>query len=140
MKRNTLARADVDLNTPLRLSAAAAIAFPDGSMTASGLRREMDRGRLVIERIAGKLYTTLADIERMRALCREERKAQDCGCANQEGMATRAAQQSGLSSTETAKSSLDALLMMLDQPNENSSSTSERSTGRSAKRSTSKTS
>ncbi|MGE0340344.1 MAG: hypothetical protein AB7O79_10760, partial [Xanthobacteraceae bacterium] len=125
---------------PLRLSTAAEIAFPDGYMTDSGLRREVDRGRLVIERIAGKLYTTLADIERMRALCREERRAQDYGCANQEDMATRAAQQSGLSSTETAKSSLDALLMMLDQPNESSSSTSERSTGRSAKRSTSKTS
>jgi hypothetical protein len=26
-------------NTPLRLSVAAALAFPDGSMTASGLRR-----------------------------------------------------------------------------------------------------
>ena len=26
--------------TPLRLSVAAALAFPDGSMTASGLRRE----------------------------------------------------------------------------------------------------
>jgi len=27
-------------DTPLRLSVAAALAFPDGSMTASGLRRE----------------------------------------------------------------------------------------------------
>jgi hypothetical protein len=32
----------------LRLSMAAALAFPDGSMTASGLRREAARGRLVI--------------------------------------------------------------------------------------------
>ena len=39
-------------------------------MTASGLRREGARGRLVIERIAGKDYTTLANIERMRELCR----------------------------------------------------------------------
>jgi len=57
-------------NTPLRLSTAAVLAFPDGSMTASGLRRESARGRLVIERIAGKDYTTLANIERMRELCR----------------------------------------------------------------------
>jgi hypothetical protein len=58
-------RGEVAANTPLRLKIAAALAFPDGSMTASGLRRESTRGRLVIERIAGKDYTTLADIEQM---------------------------------------------------------------------------
>lgn len=31
-------RSEVKPNTPLRLSVAAALAFPDGSMTASGLR------------------------------------------------------------------------------------------------------
>ena len=35
------------------------------------------RGRLVVERIAGKDYTTLANIERMRELCRVEIKAPD---------------------------------------------------------------
>src|SRR5580704_18409604 len=64
--------------TPLRLSVAAALAFPDGSMTASGLRRERARGRLVVERIAGKDYTTLANIERMRELCRVAARAPDC--------------------------------------------------------------
>lgn len=44
-------------NTPLRLDVAATLAYPDGSMTASGLRRERDKGRLVIERTAGKDYT-----------------------------------------------------------------------------------
>jgi hypothetical protein len=39
----------INYNTPLRLSIAAAIACPDGSMTASGVRREGTRGRLVIE-------------------------------------------------------------------------------------------
>ena len=33
-------------DTPLRLEVAAAIAFPDGSMTSSGLRREAGRGGL----------------------------------------------------------------------------------------------
>jgi hypothetical protein len=61
-------------DTPLRLEIAAALAFPDGSMTASGLRREGARGRLTIERIAGKDFTTLAHIERMRELCRVEAK------------------------------------------------------------------
>src|ERR1700740_6294 len=70
---------DVGDDTPLRLAVAAATAFPDGSMTASGLRRECARGRLVIERIAGKDYTTLANIERMRELCRVEAKVHDCG-------------------------------------------------------------
>ncbi|MCW2229340.1 hypothetical protein [Bradyrhizobium elkanii] len=49
-------RENIGPNEPLRLSVAAAVAFPDGSMTASGLRRENARGRLIIERIAGKDY------------------------------------------------------------------------------------
>jgi hypothetical protein len=61
---------------------AAALAFPDGSLTASSLRREAARGRLVVERIAGKDYTTLANIERMRELCRVEAKVPGCGFGN----------------------------------------------------------
>lgn len=60
---------------PLRLDVAARMAFPDGSMGAAGLRKERDRGRLVTEMIAGKEYTTLAEIERMRELCRVQPKA-----------------------------------------------------------------
>ena len=47
-------------------------------MTASGLRREAARGRLVIERTAGKDYTTLSEIERMRELCRKPPKDRAC--------------------------------------------------------------
>ena len=57
-------------DAPLRLDVAAALAYPDGSMTVSGLRREAAKGRLAIERVAGKDYTTLAAIEDMRVLCR----------------------------------------------------------------------
>ena len=71
-------REGVGLHDPLRLAVAAAPAFPDGSLTASGLRREGARGRLIIERIAGKDYTTLFHIERMRELCRV--KAREPGC------------------------------------------------------------
>lgn len=53
-----------DPDVPLRLSVAAAVAFPDGSMVPSSLRREANRGRLVIERVAGKDFATLANIER----------------------------------------------------------------------------
>jgi integrase len=53
-------------DTPLRLDVAA------GGMTASGLRREASRGRLTIERIAGKDFTTLAAIASMREKCRAQ--------------------------------------------------------------------
>ena len=66
-------------DTPLRLNVAAALAYPDGSMTTSGLRREAARGRLVIERTAGKDYTTLGAIRRMRELCRREARGRDYG-------------------------------------------------------------
>jgi hypothetical protein len=56
--------------TPLRLEVAARLAFPDGSMKLAGLRREIARGRLAYEMICGRHYTTLADIEDMRKLCR----------------------------------------------------------------------
>src|SRR5689334_10256096 len=63
--------------TPLRLRDAIKIAFPLGGMTVGDLRRERDCRRLIIEKIAGKEFTTLAHIERMRELCREEAREQD---------------------------------------------------------------
>jgi hypothetical protein len=62
-------------DAPLRLEVAARLAFPDGSMKISGLRKERDAGRLSVSRIAGRDYTTLADIRRMIQLCRREEKA-----------------------------------------------------------------
>ena len=76
---------DISPDQPIRLAMAAKIAFPDGSMTASGLRRERDRGRLVVEKIAGKEYTSLAQIERMRELCRVEAKVQGSGYGQKSG-------------------------------------------------------
>jgi hypothetical protein len=66
-------------DAPLRLDVAAALVYPDGSMTASGLRKEAGRGRLVIERTAGKDYTTLAAIAHMRKLCRQNPKDRASG-------------------------------------------------------------
>ena len=77
MRKVPLSRTEIASDTPLRLAVAAALAFPDGSMTASGLRREGARGKLIIERITE--YTTLANIDRMRELCRVEAKAHACG-------------------------------------------------------------
>lgn len=77
-KRNTnvpdLVSDNISPTTPLRLEVAARIAFPDGSMKLASLRREIARGRLSYEVIANKHYTTLADIEEMRRLCRIEAK------------------------------------------------------------------
>ena len=63
---------NIEPDTPLRLSVAAAIAFPDQSISENSLRREAKRGRLTIEIIAGKVFTTLNEIERMRGRCRVE--------------------------------------------------------------------
>jgi hypothetical protein len=79
MQKSLPSREQINSDAPLRLRVAAALAYPDGSMTASGLRREAARGRLVIERTAGKDYTTLANIDRMRGLCRVEAKGHACG-------------------------------------------------------------
>src|SRR5437762_13651487 len=78
---NLLDQQKIASDSPLRLSVVAAIAFPDGSMSASGLRRECARGRLIVERIAGKDYTTLANIEQMRELCRVQAKDPGSTCA-----------------------------------------------------------
>ena len=54
----------------MRLAQAVKVAFPHGGMSVSGLRKEAAKGRLVIERIAGKDFVTLAAIADMRAACR----------------------------------------------------------------------
>ena len=48
------AQPEITPNAPLRLADAVKIAFPMGGMTVAGLRRERDRDRLVIEKIAGR--------------------------------------------------------------------------------------
>src|SRR5262249_17547075 len=54
-----------------------------GSRTGSGLGGEGVRGRVVIERVGGKDYTTLHSIDEMRKLCRHHPKAHDSGCKRQ---------------------------------------------------------
>jgi hypothetical protein len=88
---------------PLRLAVAAELAFPRGGITAAGLRREAARGRLVTERIAGKDYTTLADIENMRALCRNRPK-----------------EPSAIDHTDDGKRAQDALLTTIKRIKESS--------------------
>jgi hypothetical protein len=124
--RHTPVHGDVGDDTPLRLAVAAATAFPDGSMTASGLRRECARGRLVIERIAGKDYTTLRAIGRMRELCRVEARGRASGCEmpNTTDTASSAMRPFGLSRTANTAKARDAALMIADELRQHSPATS----------------
>src|SRR5262249_42481757 len=117
MKRAQMPLPDqIASDAPLRLDVAAALAYPDGSMTASGLRKEARRGRLVIERTAGKDYTTLRNIERMREQCRVELKPPACGSVRPgaTGTAKLRVGQFGLSSMEASISPRDALKAKLN--------------------------
>jgi hypothetical protein len=101
----------INLDAPLRLAVAASLAYPDGSMSASGLRREAAKGRLVIERTAGKDYTTLRAIEEMRERCRVNASGHACGSGrngetSKEGSFPKAR---GSSSTEEGTSPRDVL-------------------------------
>lgn len=123
---NDLTEITVGDDEPLRLDIAAKIAFPDGSMTGSGFRRENSRGRLVIERIAGKDYTTLANIKRMRELCRLHTKDQGSSCegrveTNSAALPTR--QCGSLEMVDTAKAR-DAALTIASKLSNSSPTTS----------------
>ena len=54
MRLGAPSRDTIAVDTLLRQSVAAAVAFPSGSITASGLRREAARGRLVIGLLEGR--------------------------------------------------------------------------------------
>jgi hypothetical protein len=70
----------------LRLKEAIEIAFPRGGMTVSGLRREAQKGRLEISRIAGKDWTTLSAIKDMMEKCRVQPREPASGFAPAAGM------------------------------------------------------
>jgi hypothetical protein len=112
--------ADVDDTAPLRLADAAAIAFPNGGMTAAGLRREAKRGRLVVSRIAGKDYTTLADIRGMIEQCRVNPKARTSGCV----LPAAPGNPFGASKTETSESARAAALASLNRLSKSCGNTS----------------
>jgi hypothetical protein len=95
---------NVTPSTNLRLEIAARLGFPDGSVSARALRREADAGRLNVYRVAGKDYTTLADISEMKITCRVQAKGRASPCKKQE-----TDNASGSSATDSEPSALDAL-------------------------------
>lgn len=103
-------------DAPLRLELAARIAFPFGGLTVSGLRKEIKRGRLEVEIIAGKQYVTLNEINRMRVRCRVAKRVPDCGKDLRVGEEERQSRRRcGSSKTEAATSPRDALLNRVTQ-------------------------
>ena len=114
---------DVTPDTMLRLGDAAALAFPDGSISAAALRREAAAGRLAIYPIANKHFTTLSDIEEMKKGCRVQAKAHGSSSKKQ-----RTGNGSGSSATVSEPSALDALKATAKVRSESLPPTSRKST------------
>jgi len=127
-----LDRSAIADDAPLRLDAAAALAFPDGTMSAAGLRREAAKGRLAIMRIAGRDYTTMAAIREMIERCRVEPRARDYGSAPSADGPTAASTTTrrGSSSTTAGNTPLASALMIVDRLSGRSPSTSPPDTSR----------
>src|SRR5271157_1545916 len=67
----------------IRLETAAKIAFPDGSVTVSALRKQIKLGRLIAWLVGGKYLTSLNEIERMLETCRVTPSRPDSGTVSQ---------------------------------------------------------
>jgi hypothetical protein len=101
---------EINSETPLRLKTAVRLAFPDGGMSVSGLRREAAKGHLAIETIAGKQFTTLNAIREMRKQCRDNQRGRAFGSnPNAKKTGGYANAQRGSSATERAKLARAAL-------------------------------
>jgi hypothetical protein len=96
---------------PLRLKDAVKIAFPFGGMTVSGLRREAEKGNLVLERYANKDFVTLNAIVEMRKRCRDHQKVPVSGLNLKSEMQreSSSAGRRGSYETERTRSALAAL-------------------------------
>lgn len=112
-------------DTPLLMTTAARIAFPDGSVSAITLRAEAARGKLKIWRVGKKYYTTLAAIDDMVEKCHVPPKARTYIC----GDAT-AAILAGQFETEGMKSARAALLASVKELKKSSQLTSLKNTAR----------
>lgn len=118
-------QAIIDDDTPILLTEAGSIGFPYGGMSASGLRRERDKGNLEVMRIAGRDWTTLAAIKRMMQKCRRPAKVQGSISS-----ASLADPQPGSSETDPVQSAQDVLNKLEKSLNESSPPTSKRNTKR----------
>jgi hypothetical protein len=105
--------------TLLTLEDACEIYF-GGAVTPATLKAESSRGNLHISKIGRGFFTTLADLKKMRELCRVETQAQDSGT-------TKRAER-GRSSTGAGESARAALRAKLQKHSKPSPTTSRAST------------
>lgn len=126
---------ELDLDRPYRLKDILLLAYPGGEMTVSGLRKEIWRGNLEAEYVAGKLFVTLRAINVMREKCRVLGKARASG-SGRKGSTRKPANASqpapGSSLTAPSMSPQDALRERLRLRNERSQNTTSSNTGRRA--------
>jgi hypothetical protein len=107
---------NIHLDDPLRLEDAIKFGFPYGGMTISGLRREAARGRLIIEKIANKNFTSLRAIEEMRKLCRVKVEGRVSGGEKSAGGAARSSHgERGCLSTAESITPQAALLAKIEK-------------------------
>lgn len=100
----------VSLDTPLRLSKAVAIAFPDGALKPSTLMTEHQRGNLELEKIGGRWFVTLRAIMEMRKKCRVVVNRPGFGSESEQAVRPYT-----LSSTEAERSARAAALMRAER-------------------------
>jgi hypothetical protein len=96
---------------PVRLANAVRLFFPEGSgVTVATLRRAAAQGRLTVEKMNNKLFTTRLYIEEYRKACRVNQKGQDSD-SNEQSTKTESSvgKRTGLSMTERSESALAAL-------------------------------
>lgn len=111
-------------DVPYRLKDILPIAYPQGNMTITGLRREIARGNLVVELVAGRQYVTLRAIEEMRERCRVKAKAPASGSGRRASSAGSRALANTSSSMEQSRSAQDALRANLARQKETLRATS----------------
>jgi hypothetical protein len=112
---------------PYRLPDIIPLAYPHGGMTLTGLRREIARGNLVVEKTAGKFFVTLRAINEMRAKCRVQPKGLDSGSdqlAPTKRPAGSSRTRNGSSSTGLNRSAQDVLEERLTKRSDSLRSTS----------------
>ena len=114
----------------LRLDAVVEIMFPCGGMTVTGLRKERDRGTLDVVRVAGRDFTTLADVERMIERCRDLQKRPACGSARPSDAPAASPPRHGSFSTAESNIAQASALMRVRKLRDGSKSTSRRSADR----------
>ena len=109
----------VDLDTPYPLKDILPLAYPNGGMTISGLRKEISRGNLVVEYTAGRFFVTMRAILEMREKCRVHGKARTYGSGLPASVRMGSSPMKQLTSslTVTSNSPQDALRQRLNQRN-----------------------